>query len=65
MSASIDGDSIAWTLLASSAGACGNSDIASTAFCFRYSARASTSGLVAPVSGRNSTRATRNGNPPT
>ena len=40
----IDGDSIAWTLLASSAGACGSSDIASTAFCFRYSARASTSG---------------------
>ena len=45
MSASVDGDSIACTLLASSAGACGSSEIASTAFCFRYSVRASTSGV--------------------
>ena len=37
MSASADGDSIACTLFASSAGACGSSSIASTAFCFRYS----------------------------
>jgi hypothetical protein len=65
VSASVDGESIACTLFASSAGACGSSEIASTAFCFRYSVRASTSGCISPVSLRNSTRATRNGKPVT
>ena len=35
MSASAEGDSMACTALASSAGACGSSEMASTAFCFR------------------------------
>ena len=65
VSASVDGDSIACSELASSAGACGSSEIASAAFCFRYSARASTSGWAEPLSFRYSTRATRYGKPPT
>ena len=59
VSASVAGDSIAWIEFASSAGACGSSVMASTAFCLRYSVRASTSGCVTPVSFRYSTRATR------
>jgi hypothetical protein len=35
VSASVEGDSIDCTLYASSAGACGSSEMASTAFCFR------------------------------
>ena len=42
-SASVDGDSTAWIAFASSAGACGSSEIASAARRFRFSARASIS----------------------
>ena len=65
VSASVAGDSIDWIELASSAGACGSSVIASTAFCFSSSVRASTSGCATPESFMYSTRATRYGNPPT
>ena len=50
MSASIDGDSIAWTLLASLRGACGSSDIASTAFVSGTAPAPRHRGVVAPVS---------------
>ncbi len=65
VSASAAGDSIAWIEFASSAGACGSSVMASTAFCFSSNERASTSGWWTPVSLRYSTRATRYGKPPT
>ncbi len=48
VSASAAGDSIAWIEFASSAGACGSSVMASTAFCFSSSVRASTSGWRDP-----------------
>ena len=45
-SASVDGDSTAWIAFASSAGACGSSETASADRRFRFSARASISGVV-------------------